>query len=74
MYAGVAVKGEKSQGDTPPPLHEWARRNASAVSRGSEYERGVGDALVLSHSEARAIIRQQDKELGRDRPTPSRGR
>lgn len=73
-YAEVAGESDKSRGDTPQPLHEWARRNASLASRGSEYERGGGGSLVLSHSEARAIIWQQDKDLGRDRPTPSRGR
>lgn len=49
-------------------------QNTTASSRGSEYQRGIGDTTVLSHREARAIIRQQEKELGRDRPTPSRGR
>lgn len=75
MYAEVSVKGDKPRGGNPPlSLHEWARQNTTASSRGSEYQRGVGDAMVLSHREARAIIRQQEKEHGRSRPTPSRGR
>jgi len=73
-YAEVAVGGDKPRETDFPSLHEWARRNTSASGRRSEYERGVGDTMVLSYSEARAIVRQQEKELGRDRPTPSRGR
>jgi hypothetical protein len=72
--AEVAVGGDTSRATSPPSLHEWARRNTSASGLGSEYERGVGDTLVLGHSEARAIVRQQNKEHGRDRSTPSRGR
>lgn len=75
MHAEVAVRAaDSTQGNHQQSLHEWARQNTSAVNRGSEYERGVGDTMVLSHREARAIIRQQEKELRRDRPTPSRGR
>jgi hypothetical protein len=73
MHAKVAVEADSPQ-KSLPSLHEWARQNTNASSRGNEYQRGIGDTLVLSHSEARAIIRQQEKELGRDRPTPSRGR
>jgi hypothetical protein len=73
MHAKVAVEADGPQ-KSPPSLHEWARQNTTASSRGSEYQRGIGDTTVLSHREARAIIRQQEKELGRDRPTPSRGR
>jgi hypothetical protein len=75
MYAEVAVKNDEGRmGHQHPSLHEWARQNMAASNRGSEYERGIGDTLVLSHREARSIVRQQEKELGRDRPTPSRGR
>jgi hypothetical protein len=73
MHAKVAVEADGPQ-KSLPSLHEWARQNTTASSRGSEYQRGIGDTLVLSHREARAIIRQQEKELGRGRPTPSRGR
>ena len=73
MHAKVAVETGGPQKNLPS-LHEWARQNTTASSRGSEYQRGVGGTLVLSHREARAIIRQQEKELGRVRPTPSRGR
>jgi hypothetical protein len=74
MYAEVIVKGDGQRGGRSPSLTEWGRQNMAAVNRGSEYVRGVGDATVMSHSEARAIIRQQERELGRNRPTPSRGR
>lgn len=73
MHAKVAVEADGPQKNLPS-LHEWARQNTTASSRGSEYQRGVGDATVLSHREARAIIRQQEKELGQGRSTPSRGR
>lgn len=73
MHAGVVIGEDKQREDNPPSLYEWARQNTSAVSRSSEYERGVGNTLVMSHSEARGLIRQQDKELGRHRTTPSRG-
>jgi hypothetical protein len=75
MHAEVAVgAADSTRGNPIQSLHEWARQNTFAVNHGSEYERGVGDTMVLSHREARAIIRQQEKELGRDHPTPSRGR
>lgn len=73
MHAEVAVEGRKSQETGHPSLHEWARQNLLTVNRGNEYERGVGNTMLMSHSEARAIIRQQDKGLGRD-PAQSRGR
>jgi hypothetical protein len=73
MHAKVAVEADGPQ-KSLPSLHEWARQNTTASSRRSEYQRGIGDATVLSHREARANIRQQEKELGRGRPTPSRGR
>ena len=63
MHAKVAVETDGSQKNLPS-LHEWARQNTTASSRGSEHQRGVGDTLVLSHREARAIIRQQEKEQG----------
>lgn len=73
MHAKVAVEAADPQ-KSLPSLNEWARQNTLASSRGSEYQRGVGDTMVLSYREARAIIRQQEKEIGRGRPTPSRGR
>lgn len=74
MHAEVEVKSNGQRGSRPLSLHEWGRHNMAAVNRGSEYLRVVSDATVLSHSEARAIIRQREKELGLNRPTPSRGR
>lgn len=74
MRAKVAVDGDKSLETRLPSLHEWSRQNTFAINRGSEYERGVGDTMLMSHSEAKAIIRQQDKVLRRDDPSPSWGR
>jgi hypothetical protein len=74
MRAEVVIGGDKSRETGLQSLHQWAMQNTFAVIRGSEYERGVGDTMLMSHSEARAIIRQQDKKLGRDDPSQSRGR
>jgi hypothetical protein len=75
MHAEVAVGAvDSARGSHHQSLHDWARQNTFAVNRRSEYERGVGNTMVLSHRQARAIVRQQEKELGRDRPRPSRGR
>jgi len=73
MYAEV-IKGDGQREGRQPSLHEWARQNMAAFSRGGEYVRAVGDETVMSQSEAQAIIRQQERELGLNRPTPSRGR
>lgn len=74
MRAEVAVEGDKSRETSLQSLYEWARQNIFTVNRGSEYERSVGDTMLMSYSEAKAIIRQQNKELGRDDPSQSRGR
>jgi hypothetical protein len=74
MHAEVAVDGDKLRGAGLPSLEEWARQYRVASSRVSEYERSVGDATVLSHRDAQALVRQQQKEHGQDRPKPSRGR
>jgi len=74
MQAEVAVNGDKLRGAGRPSLEEWARHYRVASSRGSEYERGVGDATVLSYRDAQALVRQHQKEHGQDRPKTSRGR
>lgn len=74
MYAEVAVKSGVPRGNSTPSLHEWGIRYSGAASHGNEYERGIGDTKVMSYSDARALIRQQEKELGRNRQSPSRGR
>jgi hypothetical protein len=74
MHAEVAVKDDKLRGAGLPSLEEWARDFRVASSRGNEYERDVGDARVLSHRDAQARVREQQKEHGQDRPTSSRGR
>jgi len=73
MHAEVDVSGDKLRGAGLPSLEEWGRQYRVASSRVSEYERSVGDAMVLSHSEAQARVRQQ-KEHGQARPTSSRSR
>jgi hypothetical protein len=74
MHAEVAVSGDKLPGTGLPSLEEWGRQNRVASSRASEYERSVGDVTVLSHRDAQARVRQQQKEHGQDRSKPSRGR
>jgi hypothetical protein len=75
MHAEVAVSGDKLRGAGLPSLEEWGSQYRVASSRVSEYERSVGDAMVLSHPEAQARVRQQQqKEHGQDRPTSSRSR
>ncbi len=69
-YAVVAVGADKLRKGDPPGLYEWARHN-SVPQLGSEYGRGIS-GMVLSHSEARERIRQENKELGREHTTETR--
>lgn len=73
-YAVVAVGANKLRKGDPPGLYEWARDNKLPPDRGNEYERMLSGAPVLSHREAREQIREQNKELGRERTTRSPGR
>jgi hypothetical protein len=72
-HAEVAVLDERRGGASRQALDEWARQHPFP-SRASEYGRGLGDEKVLSHREAKAIIRQEDREIGRASPTRSRPR
>ena len=57
-------------GESLPEVYEWARGN-KVPQLGSEYGRGISQT-VLSHSEARERIRQENKEPGREHATETR--
>jgi hypothetical protein len=73
MYAEVAVEGGGPGGAQTRSLHKWALRNIASITRTSEYDKFMGDAKALSYNDARAIVRQQEKERGRSSQVISRG-
>lgn len=69
MHAELVVEGGGPGGAHTRSLHEWGMRHMASITRGSEYERFIGDVKVLSYNDARTIARQQEKEQGLNRTT-----
>lgn len=74
MYAEVAVEGDGRDRGGTRSLQEWAIRNIASITCGSEYERFIGDAKVLSYNDARGIVRQREKDHSRNRSLSTRSR